>query len=138
MAAYQPRAGDVCIQETRRGRAKRFQVYVYREHCWEQFGEKKSSTFSESDVQELTIHPWHLVGESEKRRYYRNAAGVEEQIPQFPHGSGWAQERIIPLYPLGSPLDPKEYIYAPYFYEHITLEEAERRLQSAAERVYKI
>jgi len=136
--AYQPRQGDICLQGERRGRWPRFKVYVYRKHGWEQFGDEQSCTFLVHEVQSLTVPPWHLVDESEKRRYYRNAAGDEEHIPQFPHDSGWVQDRIIPLYPAASALDPKDYIYAPYFYEHITLEEAERRKRAAAVQVYKI
>ena len=87
--AYQHEIGDISIQEVRRGRYQRFKVYVYRNQCWEQFGSEERTTFSPLDVQELTLSPWHFVGEGEwkgkKRCYYRHAEYDEGRIPQFPH-----------------------------------------------------
>jgi hypothetical protein len=120
--AYQPIAGDICIQE---GRSGRFKVYVYLEQRWEQFGRKEIGTFSEQTVQELIAPPTRFMGESEckgkKRQYYRYEE-TNEWVPQFPDGSGWD-------------LEDKE---SPYFYEHISLQDVEKLKAASANQVYKI
>lgn len=112
---YHPRTGDRYIQEVRAGR---FNVHHYDEegYGWGQL----HSCISEQEAQAIVAPPYALVGKSKgkgKRQYYRL-----ECIPQFPDGSGWDVE------------DEQ----CPYFYEHISLQEAAAQTAAWAEQLYKI
>ena len=66
---YQPRTGDIYIQEAR---ADHFNVHRYDEegYGWEQL----HSSISEQEAREIVASPYALVGTSKgkgKRRYYR-------------------------------------------------------------------
>lgn len=114
--AYQPRYGDICIQEMRPGR---FNMYWYDDedgYGWEQ----RRRLISAEEVQEFIKHPYALIGTSKgkgRRRYYR-----QEYIPQFPDGSGWDLEETT----------------SPCFYEHVTQAEVQALERAEAERLYKI